>query len=145
MRVLSLMRLSLGGGAGLAIGALAPLIAGKLISGMLPFEVPGGLYWKPLLTAGAFGYLTTIAFSLWPLGRAGAVRAAQLFRALIVPPSGRPAGKYIVASAISALILAGLAAEGETTVARVYHLDRGYERLEEKLGGCGARIERVAA
>lgn len=43
------------------------------------------------------------------------------------------------------LILAGLAAEGETTVARVYHLDRGYERLEEKLSACGARIQRVAA
>jgi len=43
------------------------------------------------------------------------------------------------------LILAGLAAEGETTVARVYHLDRGYERVEEKLKACGAAIERVAA
>ena len=43
------------------------------------------------------------------------------------------------------LILAGLAAEGETVVSRVYHLDRGYERLEEKLSACGARIERVAA
>lgn len=43
------------------------------------------------------------------------------------------------------LILAGLAAEGETTVARVYHLDRGYERVEEKLKACGANIERVAA
>ena len=42
------------------------------------------------------------------------------------------------------LILAGLAAEGETVVRRVYHLDRGYERVEEKLGGVGARIERVA-
>ncbi len=41
------------------------------------------------------------------------------------------------------LILAGLAAEGETTVNRVYHLDRGYERVEEKLGAVGARIERV--
>lgn len=41
------------------------------------------------------------------------------------------------------LVLAGLAAEGETTVSRVYHLDRGYERLEEKLAGCGADIERV--
>jgi len=41
------------------------------------------------------------------------------------------------------LILAGLAAEGETVVSRVYHLDRGYERLEEKLGACGAAIERV--
>jgi UDP-N-acetylglucosamine 1-carboxyvinyltransferase len=42
------------------------------------------------------------------------------------------------------LILAGLAAEGETIVNRVYHLDRGYERVEEKLGACGAAIERIA-
>ena len=41
------------------------------------------------------------------------------------------------------LILAGLAAEGETLVSRVYHLDRGYERVEQKLGACGARVERV--
>ena len=41
------------------------------------------------------------------------------------------------------LVLAGLAAGGETLVSRVYHLDRGYERLEEKLAACGARIERV--
>ncbi len=41
------------------------------------------------------------------------------------------------------LILAGLAAEGETVLSRVYHLDRGYERVEEKLGACGARIERI--
>ncbi|MFZ5748136.1 MAG: UDP-N-acetylglucosamine 1-carboxyvinyltransferase [Pseudomonadota bacterium] len=41
------------------------------------------------------------------------------------------------------LILAGLAAEGETQVSRVYHLDRGYERLEEKLQAVGADIERV--
>ena len=42
-----------------------------------------------------------------------------------------------------ALILAGLAAEGETTINRVYHLDRGYEKLEEKLRGVGADIVRV--
>ena len=42
------------------------------------------------------------------------------------------------------LILAGLAAEGETVVSRVYHLDRGYERLTEKLVACGADIERIA-
>lgn len=41
------------------------------------------------------------------------------------------------------LVLAGLAAEGETIVNRVYHLDRGFERLEEKLSGVGARIERI--
>ncbi len=41
------------------------------------------------------------------------------------------------------LVIAGLAAEGETTVNRVYHLDRGFERLEDKLTRCGAQIERV--
>jgi UDP-N-acetylglucosamine 1-carboxyvinyltransferase len=41
------------------------------------------------------------------------------------------------------LILAGLAAQGETKVARVYHLDRGYEHVEDKLAACGADIERV--
>jgi UDP-N-acetylglucosamine 1-carboxyvinyltransferase len=41
------------------------------------------------------------------------------------------------------LILAGLGAEGETLINRVYHLDRGYERVEEKLGNCGAKIERI--
>jgi UDP-N-acetylglucosamine 1-carboxyvinyltransferase len=43
------------------------------------------------------------------------------------------------------LILAGLGAEGQTVVNRVYHLDRGYERVEEKLSACGAEIERVRA
>lgn len=41
------------------------------------------------------------------------------------------------------LVLAGLAAQGETMVNRVYHLDRGYERVEEKLAACGAVIERI--
>ena len=43
------------------------------------------------------------------------------------------------------LVIAALAAEGETMVNRVYHLDRGFERLEDKLGRCGAAIERVSA
>jgi UDP-N-acetylglucosamine 1-carboxyvinyltransferase len=42
------------------------------------------------------------------------------------------------------LVIAALAAEGETTVNRIYHLDRGFERLEDKLSACGAQIERVS-
>ncbi len=42
------------------------------------------------------------------------------------------------------LVIAGLAAEGETLVNRVYHLDRGFERLEEKLVACGAEVERIS-
>jgi UDP-N-acetylglucosamine 1-carboxyvinyltransferase len=43
------------------------------------------------------------------------------------------------------LVIAGLAAEGETIINRVYHIDRGFERIEEKLGRCGARIERLSS
>ena len=42
------------------------------------------------------------------------------------------------------LVIAALAAEGETMVNRVYHLDRGFERLEDKLGRCGATVERIS-
>ena len=56
-------------------------------------------------------------------------------------------GAPVMASDLRAsagLVLAGLAAEGETVVNRVYHLDRGYERMERKLAAIGARIERVS-
>jgi UDP-N-acetylglucosamine 1-carboxyvinyltransferase len=43
------------------------------------------------------------------------------------------------------LVLAGLAAKGETIVSRVYHLDRGYDHVEQKLAACGASIERLKA
>jgi len=43
------------------------------------------------------------------------------------------------------LVIAGLVAEGDTEINRVYHLDRGFEELERKLNDCGAQIERLAA
>jgi len=61
---------------------------------------------------------------------------------------GKLTGAPVMATDLRAsvsLVLAGLAAEGETMVNRVYHLDRGYERLEAKLAACGAVIERVAS
>ena len=42
-----------------------------------------------------------------------------------------------------AMVLAGLVADGETTISRIYHLDRGYENIVEKLSAVGAKIERV--
>ena len=60
----------------------------------------------------------------------------------------RLAGAPVMATDLRAsvsLVIGGLAAEGETTVNRVYHLDRGFERLEEKLGACGAEIERISS
>ena len=45
--------------------------------------------------------------------------------------------------ASAALVIAGLAAQGETLIERIYHLDRGYERIEEKLARLGASVRRV--
>jgi UDP-N-acetylglucosamine 1-carboxyvinyltransferase len=56
--------------------------------------------------------------------------------------SGAPVMATDLRASVS-LVLAGLAAGGETRVDRVYHLDRGYERLEAKLGGLGASITRL--
>jgi UDP-N-acetylglucosamine 1-carboxyvinyltransferase len=65
----------------------------------------------------------------------------------IVKGVDRLVGAPVMATDLRAsvsLVIAGLVAEGETTVSRVYHLDRGFERLEEKLSRCGAVIERVS-
>ena len=67
-------------------------------------------------------------------------------RTAVVHGVDRLVGAPVMATDLRAsmsLILAGLIAEGETQVSRIYHLDRGYERLEEKLQGVGADIERV--
>jgi UDP-N-acetylglucosamine 1-carboxyvinyltransferase len=68
-------------------------------------------------------------------------------RTAVVRGVGTLTGAPVMATDLRAsmsLIIAGLAAEGETNVQRVYHLDRGYERLEEKLSAVGADIERVS-
>ena len=81
------------------------------------------------------------------LGRMGAKITLEGPSAVIRGVS-RLKGAEVMATDLRAsvsLVLAGLAAEGETTVSRVYHLDRGYEHLVEKLAACGAAIERVPA
>ena len=76
---------------------------------------------------------------------------AQLFRqgpTVMVQGVSRLVGAPVMASDLrgsACLVLAGLAAEGTTTVSRVYHLDRGYSRMEETLRALGARIERFDA
>ena len=65
----------------------------------------------------------------------------------IVRGVGRLSGAQVMATdlrASASLVIAGLAATGDTVVNRVYHLDRGYEALEQKLAACGADVERIA-
>ncbi|HXU52104.1 MAG TPA: UDP-N-acetylglucosamine 1-carboxyvinyltransferase [Casimicrobiaceae bacterium] len=65
----------------------------------------------------------------------------------IVKGASHLAGADVMATDLRAsacLVIAGLVAEGRTTIGRIYHLDRGYERMEHKLAALGARVERVA-
>src|SRR5437868_2040660 len=81
------------------------------------------------------------------LGRMGADIRVEGDTA-VVTGVGQLRGAPVMATDLRAsvgLVLAGLAAEGETIVNRVYHLDRGFERIEEKLSGVGARIERLSS
>ena len=68
-------------------------------------------------------------------------------RRAVVRGKSRLGGAKVLASdlrASASLVLAGLAAEGETLIDRVYHIDRGYERIEEKLSRVGAKIRRIS-
>jgi UDP-N-acetylglucosamine 1-carboxyvinyltransferase len=81
------------------------------------------------------------------LARLGA-RISLSGQTAIVDGVDRLKGAQVMATDLRAsvsLVIAGLAAEGETVVNRVYHLDRGFERLEEKLSGCGATVERLSS
>jgi UDP-N-acetylglucosamine 1-carboxyvinyltransferase len=81
------------------------------------------------------------------LARLGA-RISLSGQSAIVEGVSRLKGAPVMATDLRAsvsLVIAGLAAEGETIVNRVYHLDRGFERLEEKLSRCGAVVERLSS
>jgi UDP-N-acetylglucosamine 1-carboxyvinyltransferase len=80
------------------------------------------------------------------LARLGASIELKGDTALVTGVSGLK-GAPVMATDLRAsvsLIIAALAAQGETEIGRVYHLDRGFERIEDKLGQCGAQIERLS-
>jgi len=79
------------------------------------------------------------------LARMGANIRLEGRQAIVAGPTPL-SGAQVIASdlrASASLVLAGLAAKGETAIDRVYHIDRGYENIEAKLAGVGARIRRV--
>ncbi len=79
------------------------------------------------------------------LARMGANIRLEGHQAIVAGPT-RLSGAQVIASdlrASASLVLAGLAAQGETIIDRVYHIDRGYEKIEAKLAGVGARIRRT--
>lgn len=103
------MLAAVGTAIGLVVGALGPLAVAKLAAPLLPFDVPVAIYPVPLALAALFGMLTAVAFSLWSLGRACDVKAAQLFRSAISPLGGRPRLPYLIGLALAIGTLVALA------------------------------------
>ena len=94
---------------GLAIGAVAPMVVNQIVSDLLSVTARAGLYPMALATAAAFGVLTALTFSLWPLARARDISAADLFRDVVAPNRRWPRPAFVLATAASGLALAGLA------------------------------------
>ncbi len=95
--------------AGIVLGALFPFAAAKLISPALPIAVDTELTLRPLALAALFGLVATVAFSVWPIARAGAIAPASLFRDLVAPSGRRPGIVAVAAVTACAAALAGLA------------------------------------
>ncbi len=108
--LLQVMALALVGiAAGLALGAAVPYAVGTLLADQLGWQAVAAIYPQPLVVATAFGLLTTLAFSLWPLAHARGVPAASLFRDLVAPLRGAIGSRTWTAIALAGLALAGLA------------------------------------
>lgn len=93
---------------GIAAGAVAPILVAKLLGNILPLPVSTGVEVRPLLFAAALGFLTTIAFALWPLAHTRLVPASALFRSRIAPVHGWPGMGALIAIGVALALIAGL-------------------------------------
>ncbi len=94
---------------GLVIGGLAPIALADVLRETLPLATRVDLYAEPLFLAAAFGLLTALAFSIWPIARACDLPAAALFRNTVSPDRSLPRWPFMVASIVLLIALAGLA------------------------------------
>ncbi|MBX9589395.1 MAG: FtsX-like permease family protein [Hyphomonadaceae bacterium] len=94
---------------GIAVGLLIPLAVAGLFGAALPIRAEFNLTARSLFTAVAYGFLVALLFTLWPLGRAGQVRAGVLFRDEIAPERVLPSRRIVAFTVAIGLALAGLA------------------------------------
>ena len=93
---------------GLAVGALLPIAMAAWLKDVLPVPPVLGIYPAPLALAAAYGLLTALAFSLWPLGRAARIPGSALFRDALLPERIRPSRGLMATNAAIVATLIGL-------------------------------------
>ena len=96
-------------GIGLGAGLLLPKLVEQGLTGVLPVAVEVTISWRTLLLASGYGVLVSLLFALWPLGRAGEIRAAALFREEVAPAAQRPPPPIVIATIGTGVALAALA------------------------------------
>ena len=107
--LLQILALALVGvAAGLAVGAVAPYLVDAFVGDSLGWRASLGVHPEPLIKAGAFGLMTALTFSLWPLARARSIAPAALFRDLVLPARGEVAPGSRLAVAVAGVALAAL-------------------------------------
>jgi len=94
---------------GLALGAATPYLVGAFAAAMIPIPVVFGVYPGALLLAAAYGFLTALAFAIWPLARAREVPATGLFRDIVAPVRRWPRPGYAALASGALIALAALA------------------------------------
>jgi putative ABC transport system permease protein len=94
---------------GLLIGAALPFLIVVAFAPIIPVPIAPALHPAPLLLALVYGFLTALAFALWPLGRAHDLPVAALFRDAVAPTRRLPRLRYMMASAMALAALAGFA------------------------------------
>jgi putative ABC transport system permease protein len=104
-----LMLAAIGTAIGLVFGAVLPFAVASAFGAVIPLPIEPALQWDKLGLAVLYGLLTAVAFALWPLGRAHDVPASALFRDQVATLPRWPQRRYVAATAIVVLVLAGLA------------------------------------
>lgn len=95
--------------AGLILGAGVPILLAPVIAAQLPIPAEIGLYPRPLFEAATYGILAALIFTLWPLGKAGDIRAATLFRDAFAGQRQWPRMPFLIATALLIAALVGSA------------------------------------
>jgi len=109
MFLTEIMSLALVGVAmGLALGVALPFFVGWIVGDQIPFEADFDFYWHPVVSAAAFGMLTTFAFAIWPLSRAREISPAGMFRMLVVPQQNWPRLPFVALTLLAFGLLVGL-------------------------------------
>jgi putative ABC transport system permease protein len=103
-----LMFSTIGVGVGVGLGLLVPVALASVLGDALPIKAELAVTWRSLATAAAYGFLTVLLFTLWPLGRAGQIGAGVLFRDEVAPERRLPGAGIAAAMLAAAAALAGL-------------------------------------